>query len=110
MYKKLFILRRFNYGSCSHYNRCYQHWSSSVPRYTAAQEAANAKAAADREKAMELESQEYNKANRKKPDVGGIEGGIAARQGAGAGGTLLTGQQGVNPEELQLGSNTLLGG
>ncbi len=36
----------------------------------AAQQAANAKAAADREKAMELESQEYNKANRKKPDVG----------------------------------------
>ena len=76
----------------------------------AAQQAANAKAAADREKKMELESQEYNKANRIKPDVGGIESGIAARQGGGAGGTLLTGQQGVNPEELQLGSNTLLGG
>ena len=31
-------------------------------------------------------------------------------KGGGAGGTLLTGNQGINTEDLNLGKNTLLGG
>ena len=76
----------------------------------AEQKSANQKAAAQAEKQQEANEIAQNKANRKKADVSGINAGIEARQGAGAGGTLLTGQGGVAGEELNLGGNTLLGG
>ena len=80
-------------------------------RQLAEQKAANQKAAAQAEKQQEANEVAYNKANRKQADVSGMQAGIAARQGAGAGGTLLTGQEGVGVDELNLGGgSTLLGG
>ena len=76
----------------------------------AQQKAANQKAAQQAQKTQEANEIAQNKANRKAADVSGINAGIEARQGAGAGGTLLTGQGGVAGEDLNLGGNTLLGG
>ena len=54
--------------------------------------------------------QEYNRANRQNVDVGSAldASELAARQGAS--GTLLTGSMGVDPNQLNLSQNTLLGG
>ena len=49
---------------------------------------------------------EQNKANRKKADVAAIQ----QQEAAMGGGTMLTGTTGVDPNKLNLGGNTLLGG
>ena len=77
----------------------------------AEQKAANQKAAAQAEKQQEANQMAYNKANQKKADISGMQSAIEAKQKAGVGGTLLTGQQGVGTDELNLGGgSTLLGG
>jgi hypothetical protein len=53
--------------------------------------------------------QANNRANAKTPDIAAM---LTANQGAakgGASGTMLTGTAGVDPAQLQLGKNTLLG-
>lgn len=61
------------------------------------------------EKAAKLQAdqaaQEFNRANRKAPDIGSLLAGNAA----GGGSTMLTGPAGVNAGSLSLGKNTLLG-
>ena len=54
--------------------------------------------------------QEYNRANRQNVDVTSAldASELSARQGAS--GTMLTGTEGVDPDQLKLGGNTLLGG
>ena len=54
--------------------------------------------------------QEYNRANRQNVDVtSSLDASeLSAKQGAS--GTLLTGNMGVDPNELNLSRNTLLGG
>ena len=53
---------------------------------------------------------EYNKANRQTADVGAIgDESVLAGKG-GAAGTMLTGKMGVDPNQLNLGKSTLLGG
>ena len=54
--------------------------------------------------------QEYNRANRQNVDVtSSLDASeLSAKQGAS--GTLLTGNMGVDPNELNLSQNTLLGG
>lgn len=54
--------------------------------------------------------QNINRANRKQPDVAAISQQSQAMAGQGGGSTMLTGPQGVNPNELSLGKSTLLGG
>lgn len=54
--------------------------------------------------------QAMNRANGKKPDIGAM---LAANQQAAKGGqsgTMLTGPAGIDPNVLNLGKNTLLGG
>ena len=51
-----------------------------------------------------------NQQNRKKVDVAGLQSKEEQAALVGGGGTLLTGNQGVAPENLTLGGNTLLGG
>ena len=60
-------------------------------------------------KADKMAEEATNKANAKRPDAQGIL--AAAEQSAMAGdmSTMLTGAQGVKPEDLQLGRKTLLG-
>ena len=53
---------------------------------------------------------EYNKANRQTADVGAIgDESVLAGKG-GAAGTMLTGNMGIDPNQLNLGKSTLLGG
>ena len=52
---------------------------------------------------------ETNKANRKRVDVSAIRSKEEQAALSGPAGTMLTGNQGVNPDNLTLGGNTLLG-
>jgi len=74
------------------------------------QRQANADARANQKAALQQSQQAQAQANKKSPDIAGMGSNIGARQGDGVGGTLLTGQYGVNPNDLNLGGNTLLGG
>ena len=74
------------------------------------QRVANQKAAADAKTEKERAEQEYNKANRQTANVNAINEESTLMANQGAGGTLLTGNQGVDPTQLNLGKNTLLGG
>ena len=53
--------------------------------------------------------QDMNRANQKKPDTSAILSAAQQSGKAGASGTMLTGPQGVDPNALNLGKNTLLG-
>ena len=53
---------------------------------------------------------EFNKANRRRADGSAITQKEEQAAMAGPAGTLLTGVQGVNTDQLNLGGNTLLGG
>jgi Flp pilus assembly protein TadB len=53
--------------------------------------------------------QDMNRANQKKPDTSAILSAASQAGKAGASGTMLTGPQGVDPNALNLGKNTLLG-
>ena len=50
-----------------------------------------------------------NKENRKRADVAAIQSKEEQSALSGPAGTMLTGVQGVNPDDLTLGGNTLLG-
>ena len=58
----------------------------------------------------ERTEQEYNRANQKRAEIEKTvdESELSAQEGAG--GTLLTGPSGVDPNTLNLSKNTLLGG
>jgi len=51
-----------------------------------------------------------NRANRKRADVSAIQSKEEQAALTGPAGTMLTGVQGVDPNQLNLGGNTLLGG
>ena len=72
----------------------------------AMQEQANKDAKQRAKEAADRADMEMNKANRKKPDVDAI----SRKNKAEAGGTLLTGNQGIELDQSNLGGNTLLGG
>lgn len=54
--------------------------------------------------------QANNRANAKKPNIGALLSAAQQTAKGGQSGTMLTGAQGVDPNSLQLGKNTLLGG
>ena len=74
-----------------------------------AQEAAKAQEA-NAQKTQDMQQQQINKANAKRPDVAAMLSGNEQSAKGGASGTMLTGPQGVDPNALNLGKNTLLGG
>tara|TARA_R100000231_G_scaffold3179_1_gene5871 strand:+ start:393 stop:716 length:324 start_codon:yes stop_codon:yes gene_type:complete len=74
------------------------------------QEQANQDAKKRAKEAADRADIETNKANRRKADVSAITQKEEQAAMAGPAGTLLTGVQGVNPDQLNLGGNTLLGG
>ena len=66
-----------------------------------------------RENAQRTEAaatRETNKVNAKAPDVNALMAANALGAKGGAGSTMLTGPQGVDPSTLTLGKKTLLGG
>ena len=54
--------------------------------------------------------QANNRANQKRPDIAGALSAAMQSGKAGASGTMLTGPGGIDPNALQLGKSTLLGG
>ena len=82
---------------------------SGMKQASATKDAANqAKANADR--AYEQSQQVNNRANQKSPDTMALLDAAQQAGKGGAGGTMLTGAQGIDPNALGLGKNTLLGG
>ena len=71
-----------------------------------AQDAAAAQARSQQRRSQ----QAMASANRAEPDVAGIMGRAAAESAGGPASTMLTGPMGVNPQDLQLGRSSLLGG
>jgi hypothetical protein len=75
-----------------------------------AQDKAQRLANANALKQEDAASQALNRANQKKPDTMAILSAAQQSGKLGASGTMLTGAQGVDPNALSLGKNTLLGG
>ena len=74
------------------------------------QEQANRDARQRAKEASDRADIEMNKANRKRADVSAITKKEEQAALTGPAGTLLTGVQGVDTKDLNLGGNTLLGG
>ena len=62
------------------------------------------------EQQMSMSQQANNRANQATPDTAAIMGMSQQAAKGGAGSTLLTGPGGIDPNQLALGKNTLLGG
>ena len=73
------------------------------------QKEANKQAKQDAQKAEERADIEQNRQNRKKADVAAVQSKEDQAALSGPAGTMLTGNQGVDPDDLKLGGNTLLG-
>ena len=69
---------------------------------------ADAKTAAQQQ--QQTSEQAVNRANAKSPDAGAILSAASQAAKGGPAGTMLTGPQGVNTADLNLGKTTLLGG
>lgn len=75
----------------------------------AAAEKAMQQAQANADKQAKSADEAMNKANQKRPNVQGVLDSATQAGKAGASGTMLTGPQGVSPDQLNLGRSTLLG-
>jgi len=75
----------------------------------ALQEQANRDAKQTAKEQADRADVEMNRANRKRADVSAIQSKEEQSALSGPAGTMLTGVQGVNPDDLTLGGNTLLG-
>ena len=74
------------------------------------QRQANERAESRAKAEQQRSEQEYNRANRQNVDVTSAMDASELSAQQGASGTLLTGASGVDPNQLNLSSNTLLGG
>jgi len=82
---------------------------ASQQRQLAMQRQANIDAKKEAKQAQDRADMEYNKANRQTTDVGAITDESKLMGKSGIGGTMLTGNMGIDPNELNLGKTTLLG-
>lgn len=71
---------------------------------------ANQTAQQNAKKTADASTQASNKANQKKPDSGALLSANIAGGKTGQISTMLTGPAGIDPNTLQLGKTTLLGG
>lgn len=74
------------------------------------QQQAQQQAAARAQSQQRKSEMAMNAANRRQPDVAQIMQNASKAAAGGPSGTMLTGPSGVNPIDLNLGKNTLLGG
>ena len=74
------------------------------------QQAAQAEAAKQAKLQTEQSQAAMRAANRRAPDVAGIMQAAQESAQGGPSSTMLTGPMGVNPQDLQLGRSSLLGG
>lgn len=78
-------------------------------RASAAQNKAQNEARSRAQAQANQAEQATNRANQKRPDAAAILDAATQAGKGGASGTMLTGPQGVDPNALNLGKNTLLG-
>lgn len=71
---------------------------------------ANRRAEATAAQQAKQAEQDMNRARVNRPDAGALLDAAAQENQSGAGSTMLTGPGGVDPNQLNLGKNTLLGG
>ena len=76
----------------------------------AMQEQANKDAKQRAKEAADRADMEVNRANQRRADVAAIQSKEEQASLSGPAGTMLTGNLGVDPDKLNLGGNTLLGG
>lgn len=74
-----------------------------------AQKKAMAQAQANADKQATAAEQAMNAANQKRPDTSAILDAATQAGRGGVSGTMLTGAQGIDPNSLALGRNSLLG-
>lgn len=74
------------------------------------QQTAQQQSLAQAEKAQQTSQQNINRANQRQPDTMAILSQTGQAAAGGASGTMLTGPMGIDPSQLALGKNTLLGG
>jgi DNA-directed RNA polymerase beta subunit len=74
------------------------------------QEVAQTQQLAETKQQTQTSQQNINRANQRRPDSQASMDMAATAGGGGASGTMLTGPQGIDPQQLALGKNTLLGG
>jgi hypothetical protein len=72
------------------------------------QEQAQARQTAIARREQRSSEMRMREANRQQPDISSIM--TAAQEAGGPSGTMLTGPQGINPQDLNLGRSSLLGG
>ena len=82
---------------------------ASQQKQLAMQKQANIDAKQEAKQAKDRADIEYNRANRQTTDVGAITDESKLMGKSGIGGTMLTGNMGIDPNELNLGKKTLLG-
>ena len=75
----------------------------------AVQRQAQADAVSAAEKQQSASQQNTNRANQRRPDTQSIMSSAQQASKSGPAGTMLTGNQGVQKQDLELGKNTLLG-
>jgi hypothetical protein len=74
------------------------------------QEAAQTQQLEQATQAAATSQQNINKANQRRPDTQAVMADATMAGSGGGSGTMLTGPQGIDPQQLALGKNTLLGG
>jgi uncharacterized protein HemX len=74
------------------------------------QEVAQTQQLTQAKEAAATSQQNINKANQRRPDTQAVMADAEMGAGGGQSGTMLTGPQGIDPQQLALGKNTLLGG
>jgi len=74
------------------------------------QEVAQTQQLTQAKEAAATSQQNINKANQRRPDTQAVMADAGMAGAGGASGTMLTGPQGIDPQQLALGKNTLLGG
>jgi uncharacterized protein HemX len=74
------------------------------------QEAAQTQQLTQAKEAAATSQQNINKANQRRPDTQAVMADAEMGAAGGQSGTMLTGPQGIDPQQLALGKNTLLGG
>jgi hypothetical protein len=87
-----------------------QNQKKAQQKQLAMQAQANKDAKQRQKEASDRADIDMNKANKKKANVSALSKKEEESSLVGSGGTLLTGTAGVDPNKLNLGGNTLLGG
>lgn len=78
-------------------------------RQASEQRQAQRQANQNAQRAADQAEQDRNRANQRKPNTSALLAAARDRAGPGAGSTFLTGPGGVDPDELTLGHQSLLG-